>query len=68
MNSAVCPECDQLIVFTSSPKLRERVICTRCGSALKVIQLSPLILDWAFLEPFEGSVHGIDGRHTTGMT
>jgi lysine biosynthesis protein LysW len=68
MKKANCPECDAVIVFTLPPNLRDRVRCKHCGSTLKVIRLSPLTLDWAFLEPIEGSVHGNDGRYSSGIS
>jgi lysine biosynthesis protein LysW len=50
---ALCPECDQTITFATQPTLGQIVICTHCQSALTIIQLNPILLDWAFLEPLQ---------------
>ena len=43
-----CPECNQRIAFHSAPKLGQRLVCTRCGTELKVIEAKPLKLARAF--------------------
>lgn len=44
-----CPECDARIRLRT-PRLGQRVQCRECGTALEVIDLNPLDLDWAFDE------------------
>ena len=53
MIEALCPECDAMITFLTQPTLGQCVICTHCQSALTIIQLNPIVLDWAFLEPLK---------------
>jgi lysine biosynthesis protein LysW len=43
-----CPECRQRIALHSVPKLGQRLVCTRCGTELKVIGTKPLELTRAF--------------------
>jgi lysine biosynthesis protein LysW len=43
-----CPECRQRIALHSVPKLGQRLVCTRCGTELKVIETEPLKLAQAF--------------------
>jgi DNA-directed RNA polymerase subunit RPC12/RpoP len=50
---ATCPECDAEIPFSAIPKLRQHVRCEKCQSILLVTELSPIHLDWAFMDPFE---------------
>jgi hypothetical protein len=50
-----CPECDAEVQFMSEPRVGQRVICQACHSMLRVIRDYPIELDWAFIEPFEGS-------------
>jgi uncharacterized paraquat-inducible protein A len=55
MMRAACPECDSWVKIDIDPKLGRRVYCSRCRSELIVIRLSPLELDWAFIEPISKS-------------
>ncbi len=48
---ALCPECDAMIPFPTQPTPGQCVICPHCQSALTILQLNPIVLDWAFLEP-----------------
>jgi lysine biosynthesis protein LysW len=48
---AVCPECDAVVRFSTNPQRGQRVVCASCRSALAVINVQPLRLDWAFIEP-----------------
>jgi len=50
---AICPECDAKVHFEFQPKKGQRVVCENCKSVLAVIRLTPLEVDWAFIEPFE---------------
>ena len=43
-----CPECTQRIALKSVPKLGQRLVCTRCGTELKVTETKPLKLAKAF--------------------
>ncbi len=51
MPFAPCPECDEDIRISGTPKLGKVVICPQCGTRLEVVELDPLELDWAFDEP-----------------
>ena len=46
-----CPECDADVVFNEMPNLEQRVVCAHCRAALIVIGLTPIELDWAYMEP-----------------
>ena len=65
MLKALCPECDHEILFSSPPRLKGRLSCAKCRSELLIIQLDPLALDWAFMEPFGDSVHSDEYRQAT---
>lgn len=42
-----CPECDSRIRLRTA-RLGQRIQCRECGTALEVVVLTPLELDWAF--------------------
>ena len=48
INAARCPECTTNIRFENQLTLHDLVTCPECGTALEVIRLSPLKLDWAY--------------------
>lgn len=50
---ALCPECDTMITFPTQPTPSQSVICMNCQSTLTILQLNPIVLDWAFLEPLK---------------
>lgn len=72
MFTAICPECDSAIRFSSQPQVGDRIICQSCSSTLTVLLESPITLDWAFIEPLnkEGDrreqKHSAEGK-LTGM-
>jgi lysine biosynthesis protein LysW len=43
-----CPECTSSITFKRTPWLGDKVSCRHCGTALEVVDLNPIELDWAF--------------------
>jgi len=47
---AFCPECTGSITFKRTPWLGEKVTCRHCDTALEVVDLHPIELDWAFDE------------------
>ncbi len=51
MAMGACPECDADVQFAGEPVLGDRVLCQHCRAALLVIGLTPIELDWAFVEP-----------------
>lgn len=51
--TAVCSACDSTIQLRKLPFRGQVLSCTHCNSLLRVVQASPLILDWAFEEPIE---------------
>ena len=53
MAMAFCPECDRRIDVGPRPKEGQQVTCPHCGADLEVINLQPLELDWAYIEPEE---------------
>lgn len=62
MMMATCPECDADMVFDTMPGLDQRFVCSRCRAALVIIGLSPIALDWAYVEPLRDLYH--DGAST----
>jgi len=50
MPFAVCPECEAEIVIETKPAVGQQVTCPHCTAGLEVVHLSPLELDWAFVE------------------
>ncbi len=62
MDVGACPECDADVLFDVAPGLNQRVSCPRCRAALVVIGLTPIELDWAFVEPLRDlRLDGPDG-------
>jgi len=49
--TASCPDCGRKIELRSHPRLGEEVICPHCDAELEVVDLDPLELDWAYIEP-----------------
>lgn len=48
MLTAQCPACSAAVDVKTQPDLRARLTCSGCGTALEVVWLYPLVLD--FLE------------------
>lgn len=48
MAEADCPNCDEVVRFSSPPKLGQRVTCPFCQEALEVVELKPLELDYVY--------------------
>lgn len=46
-----CPECDAEVPVDAVVVMDQRLCCSRCGAQLVVIGVSPVELDWAFIEP-----------------
>jgi Zn-finger nucleic acid-binding protein len=55
MLTSVCPECDHDVQMETTPNVGGRVICPSCKTILVVIQVSPVQLDWAFIDPIVSS-------------
>ncbi len=55
-----CPECDSRIRL-NTPRLGQRIQCRECGTALEVVVLTPLELDWAF---DDSAYHEGEQRHS----
>lgn len=49
--TAVCPSCGKLAYVGHNPKIRDIVICNRCYADLEILDLNPVVLDWASDEP-----------------
>jgi hypothetical protein len=47
MSNGYCPECDGEVGFKGPPRKGHKVTCPSCGTELKVVQASPIELDWA---------------------
>ena len=50
---ASCPACDSRVRLNRRPHRGQTVYCNSCHSLLEIVHLSPLILEWAFEEPFD---------------
>jgi hypothetical protein len=64
MIESICPECDHDIQIETTPNVGERVICPFCRTILVVIQVSPVQLDWAFIEPIGSSASNPEDKLT----
>lgn len=51
MATAFCLYCDHPVSLGSRPTEGQMVTCSSCGAQLEVLNLDPLELDWAFLQP-----------------
>ncbi len=49
----LCPACDARIHFSRRPNLGDVIVCHECDETLKVISLTPLKLDWSFMDDDE---------------
>ena len=47
MPRAICPDCDEDVVFATRPRLGQVVYCSSCDARLEVVEVDPLELDWA---------------------
>lgn len=61
-----CPECDSRIKLRS-PRPGQKVTCHACGTALEVIELSPLELDWAFSDDYDDFEYEDEQEHGGGV-
>lgn len=55
MIKSPCPECDHDVLMETMPNMGEHVVCSACRTTLVVIRLSPVQLDWAFIDPINRS-------------
>jgi lysine biosynthesis protein LysW len=51
MVTTFCLYCEDPINLGSRPTEGQMVTCSNCGAQLEVLNLDPLELDWAYLEP-----------------
>ena len=51
MATAFCLDCGYSVSLGSQPMEGQMITCPNCDASLEVINLDPLELDWAFLEP-----------------
>jgi lysine biosynthesis protein LysW len=47
---AFCPSCAAPIYFSRRPRLGEIIVCGECDEDLEVVRLSPIELEWSFLD------------------
>ena len=47
MPRAICPDCDEEVIFATKPRLGQIVYCQACDARLEVVEVDPLELDWA---------------------
>lgn len=64
MIKSACPECDHDVQMETTPNVGERVICSSCKTILVVVQLSPVQLDWAFIDPIGSSASNSEDKLT----
>jgi alpha-aminoadipate carrier protein LysW len=53
MITVSCIDCDKPIKLPFRPLLGDIISCSHCGAELEVIDVNPVELDWAYLEPDE---------------
>lgn len=46
MSESVCPSCSAQVSVKGAPKIGMKVTCRSCDTALEVVWLDPLELDW----------------------
>lgn len=46
-----CPDCGRKIELRRQLKVGEELVCPHCGAELEVVNLEPVELDWAYLDP-----------------
>lgn len=49
----LCPACDARIHFSGKPKVGDVIVCHECDETLKVISVTPLRLDWSYIDDDE---------------
>ncbi len=62
MIKSPCPECDQDVLLDTVPNMGEHVVCSGCRTTLVVIWLSPVRLDWAFIDPIDRSTSNPENK------
>ncbi len=48
--TAFCPDCDSEIYFSRRPRLDQVVVCQECNATLTVVEMDPIVLEWAMEE------------------
>lgn len=48
---ATCPGCNGEVVVKSQIQVGDWITCSHCEADLKVVNLSPVMLDWAYEGP-----------------
>ena len=46
--SARCVDCDKVITFKKAPRIDQTIVCQHCDAMLAVVELDPIVLDWAY--------------------
>ncbi len=54
MPEADCPNCEEVVRFSTAPTLGQKVTCPYCRELLEVVELKPLELDYAGEEDDDG--------------
>lgn len=49
-SKAICPSCGEWVKLPDHPKIGQKVTCVHCEADLEVIEVTPVELDWAYLE------------------
>lgn len=47
---AICPSCGEWVKLLENPKIGQKITCPECEADLEVVEVSPVELDWAYLE------------------
>jgi lysine biosynthesis protein LysW len=53
MATAICLDCGRKILIGPKPKRGQLVACPHCNAEMEIISLSPLELDWTYLDSYE---------------
>ena len=64
---AECPTCEAVVSIGPEPVLEQRFSCTKCGETLKIINLTPLTLEWAWEDLLEDAESLARSRRSLGL-
>jgi hypothetical protein len=63
--SVPCPDCEQPIYLSLTPKKGQSVTCPNCWAYLRVVSLEPLELNWDIEEYWEDDWETAEEDQTT---
>lgn len=51
--AAICPNCEETILFHNLPEIGQLVTCVECNDELEIIALNPILLSWPIYDDDE---------------